>query len=143
MQLCQLTASLSVSPQLDVADIEQIIAAGIKTVICNRPDNEGEDQPESALIREACEAHGISLHYLPVNPKEFTDQQGIEFGQLLESLESPVLAYCRTGTRCTNLWALSAVGKLSLDEILSTAKDAGYDVSKLSERITALAKLQQ
>ncbi|MFT5706758.1 MAG: sulfide:quinone oxidoreductase [Oceanospirillaceae bacterium] len=140
MQLHQLTANLSVSPQLNVADIEQISAAGIKTIICNRPDNEGEDQPESASIREACEAQGIKWHYLPVNPKEFTDQQGIEFGQLLQEIEGPVLAYCRTGTRCTNLWALSVADKLSLDDILSTAKNAGYDVSKLSERITALAE---
>ena len=143
MELRQLTDQLSVSEQLNVEDITAVLAAGIKTVICNRPDNEGEGQPASDAIRQACEAQGIKWHYMPVNPKEFSDEQGAQFGELLKSVEAPTLAFCRTGTRCTNLWALSQAGAQPLDEILACAKGAGYDISGLSERVNNLAEVKK
>lgn len=140
MEMRQLTSQLAVSAQISLEDIDQLLAAGVKTVICNRPDNEGEDQPASDSIRQACEAQGIKWHYLPVSPKDFTDQQGVAFGELVEQAEGPVLAFCRTGTRCTNLWALSQAGKMELGQIAQSAQDAGYNIEKLSERITNLAE---
>ena len=139
MEIRRLTASLSVSEQLNVEDIEAVTAAGFKTVICNRPDNEGEGQPVSDSIRQACEAQGVNWQYMPVNPKAITDAQGVQFGELLKSVETPVLAFCRTGTRCTNLWELSQAGDLSLEEILASAKMAGYDISSISERVNNIA----
>jgi sulfide:quinone oxidoreductase len=140
MEMRQLTSRLSVCAQINVEDIEQISAAGIKTIICNRPDNEGEDQPASEAIREACEAAQIKWHYLPVSPKDYTDAQGLEFGELVDQAQEPILAFCRTGTRCTNLWALSQAGRTEFSEISSSAKEAGYDVDKLNERVSALAE---
>ncbi len=143
MEIHQLTSSLSVSPQLDAKDIQQLVDAGFKTVICNRPDQEGEDQPSSDEMRTACESLGIKWYYLPVNPKSLSDQQALQFGQLLDEAPSPVLAYCRTGTRCTKLWALSQAGKTDLEQIIASASSAGYDVTTLSERILALKGTEQ
>ena len=139
MKLHQLTANLSVSEQLNIDDIPAIVAAGIKTVICNRPDNEGQDQPASAALREACLAKDITWHYMPINPQLITDEQGMQFGELIKSTESPALAFCRSGTRCTNLWALSQAPDRSIEEILGLAKSAGYDISALSERLSRIA----
>jgi sulfide:quinone oxidoreductase len=46
-----------------------------------------------------------------------------------------VLAFCRTGTRSTTLWALSEAGHLDPDAILATAAEAGYDLSALKPRL--------
>ena len=140
MDIRQLTPKLSVSAQLNAEDLDQAVAAGIKTVICNRPDQEGEDQPSSDDMRIACESRGLSWQYLPVNPRDYTNEQAQAFGLLLESAQAPVLAYCRTGTRCTNLWALSEAGKTDVASIINSASEAGYDIAKSSERIEALAK---
>jgi sulfide:quinone oxidoreductase len=40
-----ITPSLSVSEQVLPQDIAALAAAGFKSVICNRPDGEGADQP--------------------------------------------------------------------------------------------------
>jgi len=139
MELHELTPELSVSPQLSTEDVEKAAAAGFKTIICNRPDGESEDQPISDEIQSLCLSLGLNWHFLPVSPKDYTDQQALEFGLLLSELAGPVLAYCRTGTRCTNLWALSQAGRRDVDEIILTAKNAGYDLAKLRERIERLA----
>ncbi|NQZ30578.1 MAG: TIGR01244 family phosphatase [Oceanospirillaceae bacterium] len=140
MELHQLTPFLSVSPQLNVADVEEIAAAGFKTIICNRPDGEGDNQPISDELQSACKAVGINWQYLPVNPRDYTDQQAMEFGELVSAAAHPVLAYCRTGTRCTNLWALSQAKSMQVDHIVQAANNAGYDITKLISRIEALAK---
>ena len=138
MKIHQLTDVLSVSPQLNVADIDQVLAAGFKTVICNRPDNEGDDQQDSDSIRIACEAKGLQWHYMPVSPKDYSDEQALEFGRLLNNVALPVLAFCRTGTRCTNLWALSQASEQNVADIIIQANEAGYDIAKLGDRISAL-----
>ncbi len=142
MEIHQLTSLLSVSPQLTAEDLEQVVAAGFKTVICHRPDREAEDQPASDEIAAACEKLGIAWHYQPVKPRAFTDEQALHFGELLEEAAGPVLAFCRTGTRCTNLWALSQAGKTAFPDVLHSAKEAGYDLTKLADRFSALAAAQ-
>ncbi|WP_201274110.1 beta-lactamase hydrolase domain-containing protein [Microvirga brassicacearum] len=36
-----------------------------------------------------------------------TDEDAAAFGQALGEVRGPVLAFCRTGTRSTTLWALT------------------------------------
>ena len=43
MAILKLDEHLYISPQLTEADAEQISLLGIKTVVCNRPDHEEED----------------------------------------------------------------------------------------------------
>jgi sulfide:quinone oxidoreductase len=45
MTIRKLTDTLSVSPQIAAADLPALHAAGIRAIICNRPDGEGPDQP--------------------------------------------------------------------------------------------------
>ncbi|MEY3954790.1 MAG: hypothetical protein RL229_190, partial [Pseudomonadota bacterium] len=52
--------------------------------------------------------------------------------------QKPVFAYCRTGTRCSTLWALSHAKKLPIDEILNKTQIAGYDLSPLLDRLNSL-----
>jgi len=135
MEIRRIDDDISVAPQITARDLPAIVEAGFKTVICNRPDGEAEDQQVYAEIEAAAQAAGLSIIFQPVSSKTVTDEDGVEFGKLLDSATGPVLAYCRTGTRCTVLWCLSRSGKMPVHEILGKASAAGYDMSGIVERL--------
>lgn len=131
MELKKINDRVSVSPQISVEDVEAIKQAGFKTIINNRPDGEAPDQPASAEIKAAAEAAGLNFVEIPmgregVSPEMITKTQAAFDG------DEPVLAYCRSGTRSTTLWALSQAGKQDAQEIIDAAAGAGYDISHLS-----------
>lgn len=130
-----LTDKLSVSPQIQLDELSDFAKQGFRTLICNRPDGEGADQPAHQELAEAAAALGLSLHYLPVTPGQLDAASIAGFGKLLAEASGPVLAYCRTGTRSTMLWALSQAGRQPAAELLQTAQDAGYDLSALAGRL--------
>src|SRR5690606_10458169 len=77
-----------------------------KSVIINRPDGEGgPEQPASADVIAAARAAGLAVEYQPVVSGAMTTDDVARFKQLLKELPAPVLAYCRSGTRCTHLFA--------------------------------------
>jgi uncharacterized protein (TIGR01244 family) len=105
MDVRQITESYSVSPQVTPDEIAAIKAAGFKTVICNRPDDEQPGQPSHDVIKAAVEAAGLSFRYIPVVSGQMTMENVEDQATALDEVEGPVLAYCRSGTRCTNLYA--------------------------------------
>ncbi len=140
MELHKITEDLSVASQLDAADVPLIAAKGFRAIICNRPDGEAAGQPAFGDIEEAARAAGMKVAYQPVPSNAVSDADGAAFGELLEELPKPVLAYCRSGTRCTILWALSEAAKQPAGQIMLQAMRAGYDLSKLEPRLNNLAK---
>jgi len=105
MQIVQHDARFASADQITPADLAEIAAAGYRSVICNRPDGEGgPSQPASAHIREAAKQLGLQFAYLPVTPGKIGPDDVARFAQLLDDMPAPVLAYCRTGNRATNLW---------------------------------------
>jgi sulfide:quinone oxidoreductase len=113
----------------------ELARAGFKTVINNRPDGESEDQPSSAELAAAAEAAGLEYAHQPVVGNNITDVDIEGFDAIVSLAEQPVLAFCRTGTRCTTLWALTQADELDNASILSTAEQAGYDLSQLAGRL--------
>ncbi|TFL13285.1 TIGR01244 family phosphatase [Pusillimonas caeni] len=106
-----LSADFAVAPQLRPDDMQAVAQAGYKSVIINRPDFEGgADQPTSADVMAAARAAGLQVEYQPVVSGAMTQQDVERFSQLLEELPAPVLAYCRTGTRCTTLYRAAKGG---------------------------------
>jgi len=136
METKTLTSTLSVSAQIAVTDISQIVRAGFKAIICNRPDDEGSDQPGFHEIEAAADLACLPIRYLPVESGRVTDQHGVSFGQLMDELPKPILAYCRTGMRSTTMWALSQAGKVPFPQIIEAAAKAGFDLHSLVPRIT-------
>ncbi|ARP91809.1 TIGR01244 family protein [Bordetella genomosp. 9] len=101
----RLTETFAVAPQLSPDDMAAVAAAGFKSVIINRPDYEGgPDQPTAAQVSEAALNAGLKVEYQPVVSGGMTADDVVRFSKLLQTLPAPVLAYCRTGTRCTNLF---------------------------------------
>ena len=142
MDIRKLSADFSVSPQIAADDVAEIAALGFKSVLCNRPDGEALEQTPSVQIAEQALRCGLEFRLIPVSGCNFTDAAVANFSRALESLPTPILGYCRTGTRSTNLWALALAGKHSPQELISLAKSAGYDLSAIAPRLTAVPQIQ-
>jgi uncharacterized protein (TIGR01244 family) len=132
LEVKRINDEMSVAPQISVDDIAAIKAAGFTAIINNRPDGEAPNQPSGESIRQAAEAAGLSYHYIPLGREGVSPDMVEQTEAVLEGSTGPVLAYCRSGTRSTTLWALSQAGKMPASEIISAAANAGYDVSHLA-----------
>ena len=135
MQLRPLTDQITLADQLTEADLVEIVAAGFKTVICNRPDEEGEAHLSASDAQSMLEANGVDFHYLPVNGAAITDQDAANHNALLASASAPVLTYCRTGTRCAKLWALGQSGQADADSLVSKVADTGLNIADIRDRL--------
>ena len=139
MAIRRINDDISVADQISIEDVGQIAREGFRAIICNRPDGETPDQPEFAAIAAAAEDAGLDVRFQPVVSGHVADEDGITFGRIVSELPKPVLAYCRTGTRCTALWSLSQAGQMPVDQIVATAAAAGYNMAPLAPRIMQLA----
>ncbi|HSG37936.1 MAG TPA: TIGR01244 family sulfur transferase [Paracoccaceae bacterium] len=140
MQIRPITDTYAVSPQIDPADIPEIKAAGFTTVICNRPDAEVPMELQSAVVRIAAEAAGLTFVDIPVSHQ--TLNLGMVEAQFaaIEASAGPVLAYCASGNRSSIVWCLGQAGKMPVDEIITTVAQAGYNQSALRPQLEALSR---
>ena len=135
MKLNKITEKTTVSAQISAADIDAINEAGIRAIICNRPDGEGADQPSFEEIASAAQMVGIETRYVPVQSGMVSDTDVDAFSNALKDLPRPVLAYCRTGMRSATLWSLHEAKKRPISEILAATKSAGFDMNGVARRI--------
>jgi uncharacterized protein (TIGR01244 family) len=137
----QLSDSVMASPQLQLADIEAAKQAGVTLIVNNRPDGEDPSAPQSEDIAAA--AAELEMDYLgiPIGHAGFSEVQVDQMIDALEKAQGPVLAYCRSGTRSTFLWALAQakLGAATPDAIASIASAAGYDVTPIRPMIDMLS----
>lgn len=131
---------LSVSPQISPGDVTELAAAGFRSVICNRPDGEGADQPTFDEVEAVAKEHGLEARYLPITSGKVRDEDADAFDKAMRELPGPVLAYCRSGTRSITLWSLSHAKSRPVADILATTRAAGYDMSGVVRRIANKGK---
>jgi len=136
MDVKKISKELSLSEQLFLTDLPKLAEQGFRSIICNRPDGEGSDQPTFAEIRAAAQAANIEARYLPVVPGQVSDDEVDDFANAMSELPKPTLAYCRSGTRSATLWSLTQAGKQSVSDILSATKTAGFDMTSAVRRIS-------
>lgn len=130
----ELDANISVTPQISLEDITVAAQLGFKTIFANRPDGEEYGQVPMAALEEAAHAAGLKWVYQPVVSGQLTQNNVDDFANNYRAAEKPILAFCRTGTRCTILWGLSNVEQYDVDTIVSKAEEAGYDLGGLRGR---------
>lgn len=132
---------VAVAPQIAPGDIPAIAAAGYVAIVNNRPDGEEPGQPDGAAIRAAAEAAGLRYAAVPLGREGISHELVDAMAAALSAADGPVLAYCRSGTRSCNLWALAAA-KAGRDPALlvGQAADAGYDLAALRPTLDALAE---
>ncbi len=130
-----ISAYLSVSPQITPEDVAEVRDQGFRSIVCNRPDGEGADQPSFREIEAAAKAAGVEARYIPIAGGMVADADVAAFGAALHDMPAPTLAYCRTGTRSATLWSLVQAGAMPLPEILGATRAAGYDMGGVARRI--------
>ena len=131
--------TVSVAAQITPDDVPAIAAAGFTAIINNRPDGEEPGQPTGEDIRAAAEAAGLGYTAIPVTHAGFSHPQVIAMIDALGEAGGPVLAFCRSGTRSCNLWALAGAGLGEDAETLSAkAANAGYDLTNLRPLMDAV-----
>lgn len=138
MDLRKLTDEITVAPQISIEELAQAAEMGFKTVICNRPDGEEIAQPIAEDMADAAGDAGMTFVHQPVISGGVTLDDVNQFGKLMDELPKPILAYCRSGTRCSTLWALAEAPSRSTDEIINICAQAGYDYSGLRPTLDSL-----
>lgn len=135
-----LTDDFWASPQIALEDVGEAKAQGIALIINNRPEGEAADQVPGEVIEAAARAAGIDYRAIPVTHAGFSEEQVRAMAAAIGGAGGPVLAYCRSGTRSTLLWALAqaATGEAP-DTIAAKAASAGYDVAPVRGLVDMLA----
>ena len=128
------------SPQIAPADVARAKDLGVRAIINNRPDGEEPGAPQGADIEAAAREAGLGYAYIPVGHSGFSAAQLDALDHAMAEAGGPVLAYCRSGTRSTFLWALAqARAGNEPERIAAQAATAGYDVGPVRAMMDALA----
>ncbi len=135
-----LTDRIFVAPQIGIAQVDEAKAQGVTLIVNNRPDDEEPGQVNGAQIEAAAQAAGIGYVAVPVSHGGFAPWQLDGLAEAMEQAgEGKILAYCRSGTRSTLLWALTrARAGDDADALSEQAAQAGYDISPVRQIMDAL-----
>jgi len=83
-------------------------------------------------MKAAADAAGLGYAAIPITHAGFSEDQVVAMGQALAAAPGPVLAFCRSGTRSTLIWALArARAGDAPAELSAKAAAAGYDLSPI------------
>lgn len=139
MDLRKITDTYTVTPQIEPSDVATLAEMGVKTLICNRPDNENPVPLQAAAIQAEAEAHGIAFVFNPFSGMAMTQDNVDEQVDAIAASEGPVVAYCASGNRCTIVWAFGAAGHVPVDDIIKIATSHGYQFEQLRPALEAAA----
>lgn len=135
----RLTPLISVAPQIAAQDCALAAAKGFAAIVNNRPDGEVPGQPDADTIRAAAEAAGLRYADIPIDHSGFAMPQ-VEAMAAVLAAGGPVLAFCRSGTRSANIWALAAASMgEDPDALVAAAASGGYDISGMLPSLRMLA----
>ena len=128
------------SPQIGTAEVAEAAAQGITLIVNNRPEDESDDQTPGAEIEAAAQEAGLGYVAIPVTHAGFSQPQVDAMREALARANGKVLAYCRSGTRSTLLWALAEASQGGdPDAIAAQAAQAGYDITPIRALVDMLA----
>ena len=120
------------SPQITLADVANAASQGVVMIVNNRPDGESDDQVPGSEIEAAAKAAGMGYVAIPVTHAGWSEGQVRAMANVLAEAKGPVLAYCRSGTRSTLLWALAEASTgASPHALTAAAAQAGYDLEPI------------
>lgn len=126
----RLEESVSVAGQVWPEDMPSLAAEGFAMIVNNRPDGEEPGQPLAAQVEAAAQAAGIAYRHIPV--AQLTPEAIEAMRDALATAGGPVLAFCKSGTRSTYLWALArSLQGTDGDALVAKAAAAGYDLDPI------------
>ncbi|SDW36205.1 TIGR01244 family sulfur transferase [Marinobacter mobilis] len=136
MNIHYLEPAFAIADALTTDELVEVKAQGFRSVICNRLPGEDGFQGAGAFAAAAAEL-GLSWVCIPVAPGEYSEADVEAFGQALEQLSSPILAFCRTGRRAVHLWAQARAKapQCNIAQLLKAAHDAGHDPQPIQDML--------
>ncbi|CAD9195991.1 beta-lactamase hydrolase domain-containing protein [Acinetobacter bohemicus] len=99
-----LNAQVSVAGQMTTDKFQQLIKAGFKSVIVNRPDQEQDNTVSVAQLRQIAEQSQVSVIYQPILSGKISQTDVTEFAKYYNELPKPILMVCRSGSRSSILF---------------------------------------
>lgn len=129
----ELDSTMLVDGQIHPHEIAALKEQGVTLVINNRPDGEEPGQPTSEQIEKAASAAGIAYRHVPIRRGMGPSDIELMREALRAAGDGKVLAFCRTGTRSTMVWALACNEEgRPRDELEACARQAGYSLEPIS-----------
>ena len=136
----KITDQVFASPQIGLDEVAVAKAMGVVLIVNNRPEGESDDQTPGGEIEAAATAAGIDYLAIPVTHAGFSQAQVTAMAEALAGAQGPVLAYCRSGTRSTLLWALAEASRGGQPTVIAAkAAEAAYDISPVRAVVDMLA----
>ena len=140
MKAARLDEHTLVAGQIQPSDIAAAKLAGVTTIVNNRPDGEEPGQPSAETIGAAAREAGLGYVHIPVSGG-FSPDQVEAMSAALEGAEGKTLAFCKSGTRSTYLWALArARAGANPEDLVGQAAVVGYDLTPLVPLMTSLKR---
>jgi uncharacterized protein (TIGR01244 family) len=128
------------SPQIGPEAVAEAQRLGVTLIVNNRPEGESDDQTPGDEIAAAARALGLDYAAIPVTHAGFNHVQLDAMNAALDGAAGKILAYCRSGTRSTLLWALArAKAGDAPDALARAAAGAGYDLGPVRPMMDMLA----
>lgn len=127
----KISDGFSACGQLSPMQINTVLEAGFKSIICNRPDDEAPLEPSSGDVFEAANSAGMQTAYLPMGMGQLTLELIEETIDALAQLPKPILAYCGSGKRAAVLWCFANVNGQGCDAVLEASEKGGFDLHDL------------
>ena len=141
LEIVNITAEFAVGPQLSAEDFEPLRAAGFSSVLNARPDDEAGSYLASHDAEQLARTSGLAYAHSPTENHAIFEPEIIDqFEQALAGLPKPVFAHCKSGTRATILWALVASRHRSVEDVISTLREAGQELDFLEDELRESAE---
>ena len=140
MDIRPLTETYAVSPQIAPEDLPAVKAAGFTTVIDNRPDGEIPNHLHIATMQAAAEALGLTFVVNPIIGGAMTMANVATQRAAMQAAAGPVLAYCASGNRSSQVWALAQAGQMPTNDLIGIPARFGYQLEGLRGQIDMLAQ---
>jgi len=139
MQIHELEPGFAICDAITPDDLDDVARRGFRAVICNRRPGEAEDHPDDRALSQRAAELGLEWRCVPVTPGEYSEADIETFGQALDTLPTPVLAFCRSGKRAVHLWAQarSREERCDIPGLLDAAHKAGHDPQPIREMLKA------
>lgn len=132
MKPVAISERFAVCGQIRPKDIPELARAGYTAIINNRPDGEVFLQPNAAAIAAAAALAKIDSVHIPISGTDITEDKVRILQKMLADSRGRVLAFCRSGSRSLNLWAIGEVldGRMKKDDVIPFGAAHGFDLTR-------------
>lgn len=139
MRTIPVAPAFHVAGQIHADSLAELKRLGFTTIINNRPDGENLVQPGNDELAARAKQEGLAYWFIPVGNAGLTADDLQQFRTALADSDGAVLAFCNSGNRSIRLWALAEAGQRDVEEILSLAGQAGFNLMPMRPLLQQLA----